>query len=656
MHRLFPILLLILPLCIKSQNEITVTDVRLDASFEHVSVLITVVGDDNRNATVSIQYRIENEVEWKPSAPIIRTLPGTIVDGETTNYNHFAGSAMFLEEDNNYEIQIEVNDPDGGSTTEIVNVATNSSSLPNPLSTYYVSPGNGGGDGSEADPFLGITNAMSNAQPGDLFLLNDGTYNAFEIQQNGTVDRPIAVRSINPRQAIIDGDNTNRGIVTIGVFDDSTRHIIIDGLTIRNGTWAIDAQNTQYLRIQNCDIEDVDFGIVNRRGTGWEHHQFITRNSFTGRTTWPQLNGEIPGERAIDLRGNNHVVSYNFITNFGDGVSTDGAPYETAYSLDIHNNDIRNIVDDAIEIDGIIANARVYNNRAFNCRMGVSLAPIYGGPAYIFRNIFYNLETSPFKMNRGPAGLVIVNNTSIKNANGSSSSIGWQNTFVKNNIIMGSRYCFEEFGLVSNSNDDWDYNAYYSNRTNDNWFKWNNIRYLDIPALQIGSGIEMNGIAINPSDLENAPLPAAYGNEIMSDGRNLALTSNSNALDNGISIENMDLPYVFDGMPDRGALELGRNPIIYGPNRDATTSSRLVNTLSFDLFPNPIIDKLCLSGLSGDFLIEIYTANGQKIKAQEVNINEKAMLPLRNISAGQYLLVIKDILNKVEGSRLIIKK
>ncbi|MEL6988617.1 MAG: hypothetical protein AAGK97_12405, partial [Bacteroidota bacterium] len=65
-------------------------------------------------------------------------------------------------------------------------------------------------------------------------------------------------------------------------------------------------------------------------------------------------------------------------------------------------------------------------------------------------------------MNRGPSGIVVVNNTIVSDNNATESPTGWQNTFYRNNVILASRYCFEMFGLVDGSIDDWDYGAYYS--------------------------------------------------------------------------------------------------------------------------------------------------------------------------------------------------
>ena len=83
-------------------------------------------------------------------------------------------------------------------------------------------------------------------------------------------------------------------------------------------------------------------------------------------------------------------------------------------------------MDDLIEIDGAISITRVYKNRGYNGRMGVSVAPVFGGPSYIFRNEFYNLESSAIKMNRKPAGLIIVNNSIASYNRGLTSDSGWQ--------------------------------------------------------------------------------------------------------------------------------------------------------------------------------------------------------------------------------------
>lgn len=220
-------------------------------------------------------------------------------------------------------------------------------------------------------------------------------------------------------------------------------------------------------------------------------------------------------------------------------------------------------MDDPIEIDYNSCNTRVWRNRVTNGRMGISLAPIYGGPVYVFRNVFLNLETSAYKMNRDPAGLVMVHNTSIKLGNGTSSDAGWQNTLLRNNIIMGTRYVFEAYDLVDGSNDDWDYDALY---TSDRPFaKWDNVRYTDLEDLRRNSSIESHAVAVAPDDLAAASLPAAYGEGSLTSGADLRLVAGAEAIDAGQPLTNINDPYVNDGKPDCGAYEFGVPLPTYGP-------------------------------------------------------------------------------------------
>ncbi len=547
-------------------NPVAVDNLLINATFEHISVHLNILGDDNHNSSLQIDYKLTSASTYLEGAPTIRATPGMIVDGNALNLNFHAGSAMFLVPGQTYSIRLTLTDPDGGGT--VINRTVTTRAMPSVAvngQIKYVVPGSVGGNGSMANPFQGIQNAINTAAPGDIFEMAAGVYSPFTITTDGTATQPITIRSSDLHGAIVDGSNTSSGIITVGNFSDSTQHIIIDGLAIRNGEWAIDAQNTQYLTIQNNDIYDVEFGVYNRRENGWEHDQFITNNRLVGRTFWPQSG--IPGERGIDIRGNRNVVSYNTIADFADGVSTDGAPYKEAYSLDIHNNDITRAVDDLLEVDGMVSNARVYQNRCYNGRAGISVAPVFGGPAYVFRNEFYNMENSSFKMNRKPAGLFIANNTCVKEGDGTSSPSGWQNTYLKNNAIVSSNYCIQEYGVVAGSTDDWDYNGYKSTRpatVAGPWFKWADVRYNNISDLKNGTSIETNGIAIDFTDFMNVFLPGAYANEIDPTTTDIHPSASSDLINAGISIANLDRPFVSDGMPDIGAIEVGQPAPQYG--------------------------------------------------------------------------------------------
>ncbi len=550
-----------------AQNSVSITSVLLSPTFEHMGIHVDISGDVNQNSNLQIEYRPSSGGPWMPGGTTMRAHPQLVVDGSQQSRNFLAGSAMFLQPATSYNFRITLTDPDGGGTVLQRTKSTRGFPIPAPNGTVlHVVPGNGGGSGTQNNPYQGVQTAVNNAQPGNILELANGVYSPFVITTDGLPGQPIVIKSAELHGAIIDGANTNRSVVEVGNFSDSTQHIMIDGLTIRNGKWGVDAQNTQYLTIMNCDIYDVDWAVYNRRQNGWEHNQYLTNNRMVGRTSWPQTG--IPGERGVDLRGNMNVVSYNTIKDFADGVTIDGITVKRSYAQDVHNNDISRIVDDLIEMDGTISNSRVYQNRCYNGRAGVSLAPIYGGPVYVFRNELYNIENSAYKMNRGAAGLVIVNNTSVKSNNGLSSPAGWQNTVVKNNAILSSGYCLQEYGLVNGSMDDWDNNGYKSLRSATSagpWFKWDNIRYNDIASFKANTPQETNGFTIDQSDFLNVIIPSVYTTEIDPSTRDITPSSGSSLINAGLtSFPNIQLPFVQDGQPDVGAIEAGMPPPIYG--------------------------------------------------------------------------------------------
>jgi len=344
---------------VAAQNAVTPGTIRTDATFENISINYAIAGDVNRNSSLTLRYRAVGALNFEDGAITMRAFPGMIIDGSSTSRNFHAGSCMYLNPATTYEVELTLSDPNGGGTVTSEFVTTKS--IPQPASSAnirYVSPGNGGGNGTINSPYLGLQAAANNAQAGDHFIVSAGNYDAYDLQTSGTASNPISFISEPQHGAVINGAGTDTGVITLGTFNTGVSHIIIDGFTIENGVAGIDAQNTQFITVRNNILQNVDYGYVNRRENGLESDQYITNNLFVGTTGWPQ--SFIPNERGVDIRGNNNVVSYNTIRNFGDGVSTDGPAYETSYSLDIHNNDIQNIVDDHIEVDGILWRARIH--------------------------------------------------------------------------------------------------------------------------------------------------------------------------------------------------------------------------------------------------------------------------------------------------------
>jgi len=540
-------------------------EIRLDATYEHIGALWWIEGDDDLDSSLSLEFRRPGETAWLAAAPGMRAYPTIYVQDRPLGLNYWAASAMFLEPGASYELRLTLTDPDGGSETRLVNATTRTELHPDPNGRgMYVVPGAGGGDGSPGNPFKGLQAAAEVAQPGDVFHVTPGTYAPFQLLAGGLDGSPITFLGLGNGSAVIDGAGTDRGVVTLGEWDQTLGYVILEGLTIQNGGWGIDAQHTHDILIRNNTIQDVDFGVYNRRGDALEYNQTLCDNLITGRTPWP--GSGIPGERGIDLRGFGNIVCHNTVRNFGDCISVQPST-GASYGNDVYGNDVSYCVDDGIEIDYNEANARVWRNRVMNARMGVSVQPIRGGPAYIFRNEFFNLESVPVKMHNYTTGFYVVHNTGVKHGNGyGDNGAMWRNVVLRNNLFLGTRYAFEFTTVADEGFRDFDYNAWGTNREIDPggpFFKWDDVRYnllVDLPT-----GVEAHGTAAGFSDLLSAALPPAWDEPAEPGSRDLRLAPGAAEIDAGVEIPNLNDPFSLDGAPDIGAFEFGQPLPSYGP-------------------------------------------------------------------------------------------
>jgi uncharacterized repeat protein (TIGR01451 family) len=473
-----------------------------------------------------------------------------------------------LQPGQTYELRLTLTDPNGGGATQIITAAARTALQAAPAGRErYVVPGTGGGDGSHAHPFQGLAAAASAAQPGDIFNITAGAYTPFQLLTSGTPGYPIVFRGPGDGTAIIDGAGTDRGLVTLGEYNQTIGYIIVEGLTLQNGAWGVDAQNDHDIALRHNLIQNVADGFVNRRGNAQEANQTITDNVILGRTPWPGTG--IPEAEGIDLRGSGNVVAHNTVRYFGDCISV--VPQTgPSYANDVYGNDVSYCVDDGIEIDYNRANVRAWRNRVMNARMGVSVQPILGGPAYIFRNEFFNLESEPIKMHNDTTGYWVVHNTGVKHDNGQGDDGAmWRNAVFRNNVFLGTRYAFE-FGTVPDEGfRDFDYDAWGTSRAvgspSDPYFKWNNVRYSRLPDLA-AIGVEVHGIAALFNHLLNAVLPAAWNVAAVPGSRDLRLAASVPEINAGASLPNFNTPFVTDGQPDTGAFEYGEALPAYGPS------------------------------------------------------------------------------------------
>jgi uncharacterized repeat protein (TIGR01451 family) len=250
-------------------------------------------------------------------------------------------------------------------------------------------------------------------------------------------------------------------------------------------------------------------------------------------------------------------------------------------------NDVSYCVDDGIEIDYNQSNVRVWRNRVMNARMGVSVQPIRGGPAYIFRNEFFNLESNPIKMHNDTTGFFIVHNSDAKIDNGQGDDGSqWRNVVYRNNLLLGTRYAFEFTTTPDEGFRDLDYNAWGTSRAigspTDPWFKWNDVRYDRLIDLQ-AVGVETHGVEAAFSHVLNATLPASWDVAVLPGSRDLRLKAGMPEINAGINLTNLNDPFVTDGQPDLGAFEAGQPLPTYGPRPqlpDLTASTKQASQAS----------------------------------------------------------------------------
>lgn len=248
------------------------------------------------------------------------------------------------------------------------------------------------------------------------------------------------------------------------------------------------------------------------------------------------------------------IVRENEIHNFFNGIYTgSSADLENsgiAFDVDIYNNHIHHISDDALEPEGACVNQRFRNNTIDHTLIGLSLAPVTQGPTWVLRSVFTNYAGSAIKWDRKSDGAVLIyHNTSWtnqKDLNAMSMISPTYNTTMRNNIFQGNRYAFEE-PFTGSRGHDWNYDNWYTTRTDGPHFVWEKVPYNTMANLCAATGLECNGY-------EGAP-----GLTDTASGDFTLLPSSSN-IDHGVVIPGINNDFA-GSAPDIGAYEFGYNPI-----------------------------------------------------------------------------------------------
>jgi hypothetical protein len=598
-------------------------------------------GDNNRNAEAAVFYRKPGDKEWKQGLPLLRLQREPTISGPMayTAPNMFAGSIFDLNPGTEYECRFVLTDPDGtsGKTEYIVTVRTRPEPMPFAAGqVYHVYPGGYKGP-KETPAFTGLGAAYfkgsshtdnyntfpPRVKPGDTILVHAGLYKdnrfsyaqggdagtapsdgTFFLTQSGTPDKPIVIKAAGDGEVIFDGDGAHNLFNVM-----AANYNYFEGLTIRNTDIAFLAglkniSGSSGLTVKKCRFEDIGRGI----GTDWSGSKdfYIADNIFIGRNrsdvlmgwignTWKNLPGfpnRMLSEYAVKVYGSGHVVAYNYVANFHDGIDhatygdPDGTPNpirdRLPVSIDIYNNDITNVDDNCIEADGAAHNIRVLRNRCFNdAHRALSTQPVFGGPVYFMRNVVYHVpEGGALKFMYGSSGILVYHNTLIAPARWMLSAVS--NLHFRNNLILGRSEVPEIFTVDTFTNySTSDYNGFRSNEDAGFSFMWNSPpfatradyaskreerKFKTLQAFVQATGQDKHSILIDYDAFQRVSAPDLSDPQKLykPEAFDFRLRPGSAAVDAGVRLPNMNDDFT-GRAPDLGAYEIDRPLPHYGP-------------------------------------------------------------------------------------------
>jgi len=588
----------------------TTSDLDLIPTYECISVYAPFSGDNNGNNSAELYYRTPvGSGTWIRGMDMTPDRRDRVYSGLTNTYkNQWRASVLGLDPDTEYEVRVTFSDGDGISGTNPVTetVRTRDDNPPSNGDSYYVAT-NGNdtsGDGSEGSPWRTIQHGVNQLSAGDTLYVKAGTYDeggTLTISSSGVATNYITVRSYPGDDVTIDASShstgirisgsyirfkgfeliggTGSGIIVSGhdcIIEDNIVRDVKTLTSAPHGYWAITLSGYSNPACRNHTVQNNDIYVVEPGATS------------AGSTSGPGI--------VFEESYGGHVIRYNNIYFTGttnvhgrDGINnTPNFEYEdTVRDSDIYGNYIEGATDDGISLDGNSCNVRVWNNTITGTAMGVSIAPVIIGPAYIFRNVFYDPEEhwvgscGGFKEGESGDGHVYVYHNTIAydvcnsignyGFNNYGGSEWFSNVFSRNNII------FTDGPIVGTyfPCPDMDYDLMYDtfdNTSKSYWAKWNGNSYGSLNSFNSGTGQEAHGVAGQPTFVDRA-------------NGDFSLANGSPGIDQGVLIygfNDANSPWPYKGStPDIGAFEYGNAESVppytsgHSPAADAT-----------DVYPN----------------------------------------------------------------------
>jgi hypothetical protein len=337
-----------------------------------------------------------------------------------------------------------------------------------------------------------------------------------------------------------------------GIYLHGAKYVLVDNCVFHHTVIGVALKRAaDFNTIQNCRFSESPL-------PDWSWHA-IKQNCELGGVSYEAGGVYVYGSEVTN-QGN--VVRYNRFSTMFDAAhlySDNDDPPGPTKNLDFHDNSISNCGDDAIELDGLGINVRIYNNRCIGFLTGISAAPAAIGPVYIIRNVlaeWYTVvadhvyEGYPFKFNHGTGGttqwVYIYHNTChssvpeqdgflLKDVNPNGY---WKDVISRNNIYSGTDDALQAWEQTYIMDFDYD-NLYTTHPTK--FINWGGTLFDTLSAFATATGQEQHGMSDDPAFVDAA-------------GGNYHLQPSSTLIDQGIVIPGVNDGYTGTA-PDLGAFE-----------------------------------------------------------------------------------------------------
>lgn len=218
---------------------------------------------------------------------------------------------------------------------------------------------------------------------------------------------------------VIGSDSKAEAVISL----DKAAYVILEGLEIRGGRHGVTVNSSNHIRIINCDISGwgrIGTQRFDKDGKYYEgderraiNYDAAVNINYSSNVTVERCYAHDPrgsanpwafshptGPNAVAIRSKGGtVIRYNdFIgsdchrwNDCIEGIANEKEDGGFHHDADIYGNMLALGNDDGVELDGGQMNIRTWYNKIEGFLCGISTAPCFLGPSYIFRNLIVNL-------------------------------------------------------------------------------------------------------------------------------------------------------------------------------------------------------------------------------------------------------------------------